>query len=89
MLKVTIPLSFERPEVTVRRKGIMIHKNSLTEKQKQIIALLSSDSSLTLKTVAEKTGISLIGVKKICSKLQELGILERVGAKRNGKWIIK
>ncbi|MCI8540239.1 MAG: winged helix-turn-helix transcriptional regulator [Erysipelotrichaceae bacterium] len=89
MLKVTIPLSFERPEVTVRRKGIMIHKNSLTENQKQIITLLSSDSSLTLKTVAEKTGISLIGVKKICSKLQELGILERVGAKRNGKWIIK
>lgn len=88
MLKVTLPLSFIRPEVTIRKRSIMF-KKGLTENQKKVIDILLADNSLTLDDVAKQIGISHAGVKKICSKLQDYGVLERVGAKRNGKWIIK
>ena len=88
MLKVTIPLAFERPEV-VNRKTIALNKSGLNENQKIIVDILSKDGRLTIKEVAEKTGISVPGVQKICSKLQEYGIIERNGSKRDGRWVVK
>ena len=88
MLKVTIPLAFERPEV-VNRKRIFLNKSSLNENQKTIVDILSKDGRLTIKEVAEKSGISVPGVQKICSKLQEYGIIERNGSKRDGRWVVK
>ena len=88
MLKVTIPLAFERPEV-VNRKRIALNKSGLNENQKIIVDILSKDGRLTIKEVAEKTGISVPGVQKICSKLQEYGIIERNGSKRDGRWVVK
>ena len=38
-----------------------------------------------LQEVADATGLSLGGVKKICSKLQEHGLLERKGSKKAGR----
>ena len=43
----------------------------------------------SLQDAAESTGLSLSGVKKICPKLQEYGLLVREGAKKNGSWKIK
>ena len=43
----------------------------------------------SLQDVADSTGLSLAGVKKICQKLQEYGLPEREGAKKNGSWKIK
>ena len=88
MLKVTIPLAFERPEVVIR-KGILLQKKGLTANQKKVYDALSADGNLSLQEVADQTGLSIAGVKKICSKLQEYGILERKGSKRNGIWIVK
>lgn len=88
MLKVTIPLAFERPEV-VNRKRIALNKSGLNENQKIIVDILSKDGRLTIKEVAEKSGISVPGVQKICSKLQEYGIIERNGSKRDGRWVVK
>ena len=34
-------------------------------------------------------GLSLGGVKKICAKLQEYGLLERKGYKRDGMWVTR
>lgn len=42
-----------------------------------------------LQEVADATGLSLGGVKKICSKLQEQGLLERKGSKRDGVWVAR
>ncbi len=88
MLKVTLPLAFERPEVAIR-KGILLQKKGLTVNQKKVYDALAADSKLSLQKIADQTGLSIGGVKKICSKLQEYGILERKGAKRNGRWITK
>ncbi len=88
MVKVTIPLAFDRPEVEIR-KAIILKKQGLTDNQKKVYEALREDGSLSLQTVAEQTGLSFSGVKKICSKLQEYGILERNGSKRDGIWLVK
>ncbi len=88
MVKVTIPLAFDRPEVEIR-KAIILKKHGLTDNQKKVYEALRQDGSLSLQTVAEQTGLSFSGVKKICSKLQEYGILERNGSKRDGIWLVK
>ena len=43
----------------------------------------------TLQEAASGCELSLGGVKKICLKLQEIGLLEREGSKRDGQWIVK
>ena len=88
MLKVTIPLAFDRPDVATR-KNIFSYKNGLTENQKKVYDILSHDGNLTLQNVADKVGISLGATKKICAKLQNLGILKRVGSRKKGQWITK
>ncbi len=59
----------------------------LTENQKGVYRHLREHSDATLKEVAEDMGISLGGVKKIVSSLKDLELLERIGSKKDGKWI--
>ena len=88
MVKVTIPLAFELPEVTARKRN-RLFQNEMSESQIQVYRMLKENGRLSLNSIAEKTGLSIIGVKKICSKLKELGLLERIGSSRNGKWVTK
>ena len=39
--------------------------------QKKVYDALADDGSLSLQAVADHTGLSIGGVKKICSKLQD------------------
>ena len=41
------------------------------------------------KTIAEKLGITARGVRKNIETLKNLEILDRVGAKKKGSWIVK
>lgn len=88
MLKVTIPLAFERAEVSARKERILL-KKGLTINQQKVYDALNEDGSLSLEEVADKVGLTISGVKKICQKLQEYGIVERHGSKRDGIWITK
>ena len=85
---VCFPLAIERPEVTAR-KGALLQKKGLTEDQRIVYDTLAGEGRLSLQEVADRTGLSLGGVKKICAKLQEYGILERHGSKRDGIWVTK
>lgn len=88
MIKVTIPLAFDRNDVVARKNAIK-QKKGLTKNQKTVYEILSEDGRKSLQEVADETGLSLAGVKKICLKLQECGILEREGSKKDGYWITK
>lgn len=88
MVKVTIPLEFERNEVQ-ERKNADRQRKGLTRNQKKIYDILFEDGNKSLQEVADESGLSLAGVKKICLKLQEYGILERSGSKKDGVWIAK
>jgi len=88
MVKVTIPLAFERAEVA-ERKHIAAPPIALSKNQNAVYMILQEDGTKSLLEVSKRTGLSLSGVKKICSKLQEYDLLERKGSKKEGRWITK
>jgi len=51
--------------------------------------MLKDDGHLSLQNVADQCGLSLGGVKKICSVLRQYGLIERIGSKKDGYWIAK
>ncbi len=88
MVKVSIPLAFERVDV-LQRKEMLLRKNGLTVNQKAVYETLDNDGHLSLNDVATMTGLSPSGVKKICEKLQEAGLVRREGSKKDGIWVTK
>ncbi len=84
----SIPLAYDREEVTERKKKAYMRKG-LTKNQEQVMAYLKKHPTATLQEAASDCELSLGGVKKICSRLQEIGVLEREGSKRDGRWIVK
>lgn len=48
--------------------------------------LISPDD--TVAQIAEKCGIGKRTVERSLASLQEKGIIERIGSKRNGHWIV-
>lgn len=87
LIKITLNFNFEPAEVVARKnKEKLFYK--LTIKQKQILDLLKDNGELTQKELSDKTSLSLAGVKKIMQKLQELNLISRRGAKKNGRWIV-
>lgn len=90
ILKVTIPLAFKRPDVVVRESvDLLENKSNLTENQRKVYEALRENGKRPLAEIAKATGLSIAGVKKICSKLQEYKLIERLGSKKTGEWIAK
>ena len=88
MIKVSIPLSFDREEVLERKNKVNLRKG-LTKSQEHILEYLRDNPMATLQEAASDCNLSLGGAKKICLKLQEIGLVEREGSKRDGRWIVK
>ena len=88
MLKVSIPLAFDREEVS-ERKNITSLSKGLTKNHELILDFLKNNPTATLQEAASSCNLSLSGVKQICLKLRKQGVLDRNGSKRYGCWIIK
>ena len=88
MIKVSIPLAYDREDVTERKNRAFLRKG-LTKNQEQVMDYLKKRPMATLQDAASGCELSLGGVKKICLSLQEIGVLEREGSKRDGRWIVK
>lgn len=57
--------------------------------QKRIIEMIEKKSTITQKEMAAKLGISRDKIKRNIEKLKKTGIIERIGATKNGYWKIK
>ena len=57
--------------------------------QEKVLDYLAENPDATLQKAAEHTGLSLAGAKKIVSVLLSAKLLERVGSKKAGKWIVR
>lgn len=62
---------------------------ALTEKQKQLLNILRNNPAITQKEMIENTSMSRSTVQRMIKELTEMGILERVGSKKIGSWIVK
>ena len=68
--------------------GLYYKNVGLNNTEKKIIKCLLKNSSLTSNEVAEKVGVTKRTIERNYKSLQEKNIIERVGSKRNGNWIV-
>ena len=64
-------------------------QKKLTERQKDILSLLSSDGTLTIEVMSKRLGISEKTIYRELSLLKANGLLERKGSKTKGEWVVK
>lgn len=60
-----------------------------TDRDEQILALLRQDAHLTAKSLSEILNISKRQTERILARLKKEGRIERVGASKNGRWVVK
>lgn len=60
----------------------------ITANQKKILEAIKQNPFVTQEELSSIVGIAKLNINKNMKKLQEQGIIERVGAARNGKWIV-
>lgn len=63
-----------------------IRRNSIEDK---LLALLRQNERYTAKSLALELGITERQVQRILKGLKDSGTIERIGANRNGKWIVR
>jgi len=61
----------------------------INETQKKIVVLLMANSKATLGQIAGDVGVSKRQVESSISDLKSKGLIDRVGVRKNGRWIVK
>jgi predicted HTH transcriptional regulator len=61
----------------------------LTARQEKIVAALKKNNFLTENDLAKKFAVTPRTIERDLSKLKQVGILERIGSKKDGRWIVK
>ncbi len=76
-------------EMHIVYKEVEDHPRGTTDREKAIIDLIQANPRITLTEISEKIDKSLRTVNSTMKALQEKGIIERVGSKKNGIWATK
>ena len=61
----------------------------MSEKQQKIISMLKENPYCTIKEISDKLEVNHSTVERNIKKLRENGIIERIGARKDGKWLVK
>jgi predicted HTH transcriptional regulator len=64
-------------------------KDTISENQNRILSLIATNSRITALELSVEVGINERNTKKSIKLLQDAGLLERKGARKNGRWIVK
>lgn len=62
--------------------------NNCTLDELALLQLISKNPSITQIQLAEKMQVTDRTIKRKMKSLQEKGLIQRIGGKRNGKWIV-
>ena len=62
---------------------------TINDLQKRICSMIVANPNISIKTIASEIGITDRHVKGNIKTLKELGLIERIGTARKGKWVIK
>jgi predicted HTH transcriptional regulator len=91
---VTIPFNrinvtpFELNEGKATERATIKATIKVTKVQEQILEKIQGNPHIIQSELAELLGIHRVSVAENTSKLQKMGVLKRVGGKRNGYWEI-
>lgn len=84
-ITVTIPLKKSRIEkINVQT----VKKQIFDEYDEKILRLMKEDSSVKVSEISKKIGIGTTTITKRIRRLREQGIIERIGSKKDGKWMV-
>jgi len=61
----------------------------INETQCKIVELMIANPEVTAEQIAESIGITKRQIEANISKLRTLGIVERMGARKNGRWVVR
>lgn len=67
----------------------IVEKNGLTEVQKKIIKLMHANPKISAKAIAKEVGIAQRNVQAHIQSHKAIGMVERDGPAKGGRWIIK
>ncbi len=60
----------------------------LKKTEKRVLAMLIEHPSITSVVLAERIGVTKRTIERAFKTLQEKKLIERIGSKRNGNWIV-
>lgn len=63
-------------------------KDKLAEEEVHLLEYISKKDNTTQKELAEQFNLSRRIVQHIMKNLQDKGVLERIGSRKNGRWIV-
>jgi ATP-dependent DNA helicase RecG len=81
-VRVTLPFGRREMDLAAARE-------SVTEIQGMILELMEENPNVTVSEMSYRTMITARRIKINIEKLRKAGLVERVGAKKNGMWIAK
>ena len=81
-------ITTQKDEITTQKDEITTQKEEITT-QKRVLVYLHENPKATRVEVADALGnITADGVKFIIAKLQQKGLLKRVGGRKHGEWVV-
>lgn len=105
VFRITVPLnedySFDFGQTQLRetietkiatdetKLDVVAVKYQLNKDEMNILRLMKENPSITQKEIQKATDISMGTIKRILPRLQEKGVLVRIGSRCSGKWIVK
>ncbi len=91
-IQVTIPFNFINvvdyqitPNV-VNNSGEYVVNNSLSKSQLLIMKSLRNNPNITIEGLTRETGLGHTAIQNNLNKLQDLGLIKRIGSRKNGYW---
>jgi ATP-dependent DNA helicase RecG len=75
--------------ITVNDTANITVKIKLNKTQNKIIALMAKKPSVTAEMLSAEIGITVRNIKANIKNLKEAGLIDRVGADKNGDWVVK
>ena len=88
-IRCTIPYNTEVLSQINKNVGINVGINvGLTKTEKAILGYLIEAPDLTSDELADKINVTRRTIERATSNLQKKGLIERIGSKRAGKWLV-
>lgn len=79
-------IDFMLGEILTTLKQSTVESPCLTASEQNIIQFMRADASISARQLAEQCGISARQIEKYIAELKKKGVLQRKGARKNGKW---
>ncbi len=61
-------------------------ETQLSKSEQRVVKLLSADAHITIGALSRRLQLSEAGINKVLAALRKKGVIERVGANKNGFW---